>query len=284
MRGIRCGLAAAVLTLAVAACGQQEAPSSADPGIGHVHGVGVDPSDGAVYVAAHYGLFKVTGADTAQRVAGRIADHMGFTVIGPKTFLASGHPGEADASTPPHLGLIRTADAGAIWTTVSEGGSADFHALQLAGDTLYAYDSQTGRVRSSADQGATWTQGAAEKVVDLAASAARPERLYATTQDGVRVSGDKGQKFAPVPGAPTLTHLDAPDAETLIGTDVEERIQVSTDAGATWRAPGGSLPGQASAFTAVDGKRLLAATEDGAIHQSDDGGVSFSVVFRPAAT
>src|SRR3954471_10072526 len=124
MRGIRAA-AVGVLMLALASCGQSGEPMQAnDPGIGHIHGLGVDPADGALYLAGHYGLFKVTSVETAQRVAGRVQDHMGFTVIGPKTFLASGHPGEAAADTSPHLGLIRSTDAGATWKAVSEQGTA----------------------------------------------------------------------------------------------------------------------------------------------------------------
>ncbi|MFI6496795.1 F510_1955 family glycosylhydrolase [Nonomuraea typhae] len=280
MRRTRSAAAAALLVLATTACGQSssgQAQAVDDPGIGHVHGVGVDPADGAVYLAGHYGLFKITGERTAQRVAGRIADHMGFTVIGPKTFLASGHPGEADAGTPPLLGLIRTEDAGVTWTTISERGAADFHALQAAGQQIYAFDSTGGRVRSSVDGGRTWMLGAEEKVIDLAVHG---ERLYATTPEGLKVSANQGMDFAPVPKAPLLSHVDG--GRALVGVDGGGRIRTSAD-GRTWRAAG-SLPGPAAAFTAVDDRRLLAVTEEGVVHESGDGGASFNVLFRPANT
>jgi photosystem II stability/assembly factor-like uncharacterized protein len=251
-----------------------------DPGIGHIHGLGVDPNDGALYLAGHYGLFKVTSVQTAQRVAGRVQDHMGFTVIGPRTFLASGHPGEADAL--PHLGLIRTTDAGATWTTVSEQGTADFHALQPAGDTLYAFDSQTGRIRASLDAGATWRQGAQEQVIDLAANTAQPDRLYAATPSGLQVSENGGMEFEPMKAAPVLGQLDNPAPDVLVGPDVDGRIHTSSDGGKTWRT-GGSLPGPASAFTAIDRQRLLASTENGTVYESTNGGTDFTVAFRPAS-
>ena len=34
-------------------------PGGADPGIEHVHGLGVDPADGVLYAATHYGLFRL---------------------------------------------------------------------------------------------------------------------------------------------------------------------------------------------------------------------------------
>ncbi|MFD8564991.1 F510_1955 family glycosylhydrolase [Streptosporangium canum] len=283
---MRLGAAAAVLVLVLTACGQAEHPAAQspggadDPGIGHVHGLGIDPADGALYVAGHFGLFRVKSAESAERVAGRIQDHMGFTVIGPRTFLASGHPGDPDAASP-HLGLIRTTDAGVTWTTVSEEGAADFHALQQAGEVLYAYDSQTGRVRSSGDQGRTWKQGAFMEVIDLAAGAGEPARVYATTPGGLHVSEDGGMAFAPVKGIPLLSHVDAPGEELLVGPDADGQIQISRDRGRTWSVAG-RLPGPATVFTAVDAQRMLASLEDGTVLESRNGGKDFAVAFRPA--
>ncbi|MEV0197147.1 F510_1955 family glycosylhydrolase [Nonomuraea sp. NPDC050691] len=276
-------LVAAAMSAAVAGCGEQPQKSAhgADPGIGHIHGLGVDPADGALYVAGHYGLFKVKNGTQAERVAGRVQDHMGFTVAGPRTFLASGHPGEAAVDAAPHLGLIRTTDAGQSWTTVSEAGTADFHALQPAGEALYAYDSQSGRLRRSTDGGQTWTQGAEEKVIDLAAGADEPTTVYATTPEGVKVSGNGGMEFDPVAGAPLLSHLDQPAKGFLVGTGADGLLHTSGDGGKTWRN-GGKLPGAAVAFTAIHTKRLLAATEDGTVLESKDGGETFATVFRSA--
>ncbi|MEN8652208.1 hypothetical protein ABCR94_16755 [Streptomyces sp. 21So2-11] len=51
----------------------------------------------------------------AVRIADRYQDTMGFTVTGPRTFLASGRPSPADpTAASPHLGLIRSTDAGQI--------------------------------------------------------------------------------------------------------------------------------------------------------------------------
>lgn len=279
--------AAAVLTavvLGASACGGSEpapaGPDPDDPGIGHIHGLGIDPADNALYLASHYGLFKINSVETAERVAGRIDDYMGFTIVGPKTFLASGHPGDPNA-TSPHLGLIRTTDAGQTWTTVSEGGTADFHALESVGDHVYGYDTQSQRLKVSTDQGHSWTDGAREPVIDLAANDADPGRLYATTPNGLRVSTNDGQAFATVEGAPLLSHVDSPAKDLLIGPDAEGVIRSSTDGGSTWQT-GGRLPGQAAAFTAVDAQHLLAAMEDGTVYESKNGGKDFSVVFRPA--
>ncbi|MER5427130.1 F510_1955 family glycosylhydrolase [Streptosporangium roseum] len=284
---LRASAALALLALLGTACAGEspgKAADPADPGIGHVHGLGVDPADGTIYIAGHYGLFQIRSPDTAQRIADRVQDHMGFTVVGPETFLASGHPAAADVPPggSPHLGLIRTTDAGTTWTSVSEAGSADFHSIQPAGTALYAYDSQTERVRRSVDEGRTWVPGAKAQVIDLAGHEEEPNRVYATTQDGLQVSHDSGMNFTALTSAPLLSHVDSLSKDELIGVGVDGQVQASENGGKTWQASG-RLPGQASAFTAVNRQRLLAAMDDGTVMESSDGGRQFSVVYRPAS-
>ncbi|WP_188195957.1 F510_1955 family glycosylhydrolase [Nonomuraea sp. SYSU D8015] len=282
------GAAGVVLAAALAACGQAspEPGGAAEPdlGVGHVHGLGVDPADGVLYVAGHYGLFKVTSPTTLTRVADRDQDHMGFTIVGPKTFLASGHPSAEDVSPglPPHLGLIKSTDSGATWKTISEHGSADFHSIQPAGDSLYAFDSQTSKVWRSLDGGATWTQGTAEKVIDLGAGSDKPSRVYATTPDGLKVSEDGGVNFTDVAKAPLLSHVDVLSGGWLVGPGADGKVHTSQDGGKTWSAAA-ALPGQAVAFTAVDRRRLLAALEGGTVLESKDGGKTFATAFRASS-
>lgn len=59
--------------------------------LGHVHGLGVDPQDGDLYLASHFGVFRVVDGEP-ERVADRWQDTMGFAVVGSGHFLASGHP------------------------------------------------------------------------------------------------------------------------------------------------------------------------------------------------
>ncbi|WP_326640169.1 hypothetical protein OG884_35485 [Streptosporangium sp. NBC_01755] len=70
--------------------------------------------------------------------------------------------------------------------------------------------------------------------------------------------------------------------DDLIGAGADGQVHTSEDAGESRQAVG-RLPGRASAFTAVDRRRLLAAMEDGTIVESTDGGGRFSVVYRPAS-
>jgi hypothetical protein len=276
---------AIVLALGLTACAGTDEPEAGpaalppDPGVGHVHALGVDPATGKTYVAGHFGLFTLESGKLV-RVGDRDADHMGFTVAGPKTFYASGHPAEDDinAGQRPHLGLIRSTDSGLTWEQVAMAGQADFHAVQVAGTTVYGYDSQTGQIWYG--QGPTLKPAARLDLLDLAAGPDAPDRLYATTPEGVKVSTDSGMSFKPLKGAPLLSFLDVTGKDGLVGVAPDGQVQTSADRGVTWQ-PGGRLPMQAVAFTAVSADRLLAAAMDGTVYESVNGGKDFTTVHRP---
>ena len=129
--GARCcrvALAALAIVASLAGCGgadgDDDGPTGeadvpvADPGPVHVHGLGVNPADGALFIATHTGLFRAEpGERRAVRVGDRFQDTMGFTVTGPDRFLGSGHP-DGREDLPPFLGLIRSTDAGRTWQPV----------------------------------------------------------------------------------------------------------------------------------------------------------------------
>src|SRR5687768_187039 len=80
--------------LVLVACGGSEPPpaepqttASADPGQVHIHGLGVNPSDGSVLIATHTGLFRAApGSEAAERVGDSYQDTMGFAIVGPDHF------------------------------------------------------------------------------------------------------------------------------------------------------------------------------------------------------
>ena len=278
--------AALLLVAALTACGtsgQSAGPATgqtaaADPGVGHIHGLGMD--SGKIYVAGHFGLFTVEAGKLA-RVGERDADHMGFTVAGPNTFYASGHPAAADIAggQAPHLGLIRSADAGRTWEQVALAGKADFHALQVAGPIVYGYDSQTGQIWRGENDGKNLVAKSKLDLLDLASGLDSPDTLYATTPDGVKVSTDAGATFNLLKGAPLLSFVDVTSKTGLVGVTPEGQVQTSTDSGTTWQ-PGGRLPMQAVAFTAVTPDHLLAASMDGSVYESTDAGKTFTALHQ----
>ena len=164
----RFSLASAVLAtiafLVVACGGGGDVPETftgiapEDPGPNHVHGLGVDPGDGALFIATHTGLYRVEKGETkAERVGDKYQDTMGFTIAEPDLFLGSGHPDARDLQTGTLslLGLIRSEDDGRTWTPVSLSGEADFHVLRYLGKRVYGYDATNDRLMVSGNAGKT---------------------------------------------------------------------------------------------------------------------------------
>jgi photosystem II stability/assembly factor-like uncharacterized protein len=264
----------AVLT----ACGTAGSPpaeevAEADPGLTHIHGLGVDPADGTLYAASHHGLFRVPANGKPQRVTDNRQDTMGFTIAGPRHFLGSGHPAP-DTGGPIHLGLIESTDAGQRWTSLSLSGQADFHALEAKHNLVYGHDSQTGQLMVSADR-RTWDRRARLALADFAVSPTDPNLLLATTQQGLARSTDGGRTFTPVPDSPVLLHIDWPATATLVATSPDGAVYLSPDGGRTW-SRNGTVPGAPVALTATGPNDINIATKSG-IHTSRDGGATFPI-------
>ncbi|MFG3496970.1 F510_1955 family glycosylhydrolase [Streptomyces sp. NPDC047928] len=269
----------AVLALGLTACsfgsGTDTGAAAPEPSLGtvsHVHGLGVDPSDRRLYVATHDGLFVVGQNGAAEPAGPSHHDFMGFTVAGPKRFLASGHPASG-AEGPGDLGLIESTDGGKTWKPRSLAGEVDFHALDHAHGTVYGYDSTNALLRVSED-GVTWDDRARLQALDIAVDPENPDTVLATTADGIARSTDGGRTFAEGE-PPAMAFLSWPGADALYGIGDSGELSRSADGGTTWQ-PAGTVPGgQVQALTAVDAQHVLAATESG-VYESRDGGKSFT--------
>ena len=250
-----------------------------EPGVEHVHGLGVDPADGALFAATHFGLFRVPEQGPAVRVANRYQDTMGFTVVGPGQFLGSGHPDPRE-DNPPLLGLIGSDDAGVTWQSLSLRGEADFHVLRAAHGKIYGFDSTSASLLVSEDR-KTWDRRSSLPIRDFAVSPENPEALLATGEQGLLRSSDGGRTWTRLNGAPPLVVLGWA-SDQLVGAASDGSVHSSPDRGATWAAAGsaGAEPqalavdvrnGVATVFVAAEGGRILAST---------DSGKSFAVRYR----
>ncbi|MET9955429.1 F510_1955 family glycosylhydrolase [Streptomyces sp. NPDC006339] len=272
--------AIAAATVLLAACGGgSPSDSAAAPGEepqpalhSHIHGLGIDPEDGRLYVATHEGIYTADDKGSPQLVGNSRDDFMGFTVTGAKTFLASGHPAPG-SDQPDNHGLIKSTDAGKSWKTASLKGEADFHSLDHAKGITYGYDSTGGLLRVSKD-GTTWQDRARLQALDFAVNPADPNQLVATTAEGVARSTDGGATFAPGQG-PGMEFLSWASPESLFGVDFTGALSISSDGGSTWKKTASVPGGQPQALTAVDEKHILAATQDG-IYESRDAGKTFT--------
>jgi hypothetical protein len=260
---------------------QDHSVSQDDPGVSHVHGLGVDPADGTLYAATHFGVFRIPEKGEATRVADRYQDTMGFTVTGPHRFLGSGHPDFQDKEMfregrDPHLGLIQSTDAGQTWEALSLLGEADFHALAAAHGQIYGYSATDGEFMVSPD-GKTWDRRSKVGLLSFAVDPENPEHVVATTQGGLVTSSDGGRSWQPGSG-PALAWLSWDRGGGLWGAGPDGGIHRSPDQGSTW-APQGKLSGAPEALL-VDGEVLYAAVSDQGIFRSTDGARTWQLRYR----
>jgi photosystem II stability/assembly factor-like uncharacterized protein len=261
--------------LLLGACGDDTEPGTAasERPVEHVHGLGVNPADGSLFIATHNGLFRSPeGSTSAEPVGESQQDTMGFTVVGPHRFLGSGHPGPGEGG-PPNLGLIASGDAGASWEEVSLAGEADFHVLRYAHDRVYGFNGLEGKLMLSDDGGETWTERTPPgAVIDLAVDPDDPERILAATEIGLQLSEDDGKSWRPVDGEIGL--LAWPRTGELFSVDADGVVSSSEGPGEPWRQRG-SIGGQPAAL-AVAGDELFAALADGTVVVSSDGGATWA--------
>ena len=262
--------------------------SGSDPGPVHVHGLGINPADGALFLATHTGLFRVgPTARDAVRVGDRFQDTMGFAVVGENRFLGSGHPDPRDTRLPPRLGLIQSWDAGREWAPVSlEDNEADLHVLRAAGSSLYGYDVVEERLLASRDEGRTWDEvrkPTAGQLVDLAIDPNEPRHVVATAagglDSGTYASLDGGERWKQVSGAVGL--LAWPTPELLYLVDDLGRVRASDDGGSSWSSRG-AIGGQPAALLAARPSELYVALHDATIKRSTNGGRAWTVRSTPS--
>lgn len=273
---------ALVLVSRFAASGDQSPGSSSAAGAGpvHIHGLGVNPPDGALFIATHTGLFRLaTDKSKPERVGQSSQDTMGFTVMGPDRFLGSGHPGELEGG-PALLGLIDSGDAGQSWRPVSLSGEADFHLLRASGSRVYGADSSKGRFLVSSDAGRTWSErDAPGDLVDLAVDPRDGRRVVASNESGLVASLDEGRTWKPLGRAP-VGLLSWVAGGSLFHVDATGQVKASSDSGKTWQ-PRGLIGAQPASFVASDERSLFAALPDGTVMASADGARTWTTRSRP---
>lgn len=262
-------------------------PDGQDPVVGAVD---VNPGDGSVWMSTNTGLFRVPeGGDRPERVDGRLATDRGTGEISEELvvrftaddeLIASGHP-PAGSALPPALGLIRSRDAAKTWTSVSELGKADFHAIQVAGDVIVAGRYGEPAIEVSSDGGKSFeARRPPAPLVDLEVDPGNARRWVATTQAGIFTSSDQGATWRqrdPTPNA----RVSWPASGTLYRIDPGGPVKRSSDGGETWQDVG-TTGGEPRALFAQSPRRLYAAFLDGTLKQSGDGGASWTDRVSPA--
>jgi hypothetical protein len=267
----------AVLAALLGGCTGNDPAADAEPGPVHVHGLGVNPVDGALMVAAHTGLWRLPARGIRPvRVGDSRQDTMGFAVVGPDHFLASGHPEFALAGDEfaPHLGLIESDDGGRSWNGVSMAGEADFHTLRLVGERIFGINARTGQLLISRDRGKSWVgMMTPTPLVDIVVSPAKSDVWVAVGEDGLYGTSDDGASWARFNGMRGL--LAWPDPRSLFVVTLDGIVHVSRDAGIRFDSL--SRVATPRALLATDANTLYVAAHDGAIYVSHNGGQSWQL-------
>jgi hypothetical protein len=262
---------------------RSDGSSFVDPGPVHVHGLGVNPADGSLFIATHTGLYRTAeGESRATRVGKSSQDTMGFTIVGPDRFLGSGHP-DLRQDLPALLGLIESTNAGESWEPISMLGEADFHVLRSAGERVYGYDATNDRLLASIDQGRTWDElERPGPMLDLAVHPSERSHVVASARGalGPALFGslDGGKSWRSV--GQTVGLLAWPASDRLYVITLDGEVLRSADDGAHFEQRG-QIGGEPAAFVAEGEEDLYVALHDGTVKRSTDGGASWNVRSLP---
>jgi hypothetical protein len=277
------GMALAIGAAVFWQLGRAQNSASADAGPVHVHGLGINPADQALFIATHTGLFRVAEEDTkAVRVGDSFQDTMGFTVVDEDRFLGSGHP-DLRTDLPPLLGLVESTDQGRTWTPISLLGSADFHVLRSVAERVYGYDATGDRLMASEDAGRTWSEvERPAPLLDLAVDPSDDLHLIAAgasdLAQGLYESRDGGSNWERI--ADPVGYLAWPERDALFLVDGGGDVLRSSDQAQKFERRG-SIGGQPAALLGQAADELYAALHDGTIKRSVDGGASWTVRSTP---
>jgi photosystem II stability/assembly factor-like uncharacterized protein len=253
-----------------------------DPGVSHVHGLGVNPADDALYIATHHGTFRLGSDKKVERVGESYQDTMGFTVAGADRFLGSGHPDSEGfrRGQPPRLGLIESTDAGKTWRSLSLSGEVDFHGLAFAHGRVFGWDSGSGRFMASSDS-RVWETRSALPLNGFAVDPSDEAHIVGSGPEGLLESRDGGRTWAKKPG-PTSVVFSWDAAAGLVGVTEDGKVHRSPDGGATWPLAG-LHPGSPQALLATPDTWYAAAADEGGttgIYRSSDGGRNWELYYQ----
>ena len=309
MHGRLTWLLALALGAVLGACGGSDEPGGADddaanpPAVAWIDPEGeapvvgslaVNPADKVLWMATNTGLFRVPeGAKAPERVtgtlqvpdgsSGKISEGLVVRFTGPDEMLGSGHPPPDETSLPELLGLIRSTDGGRTWSSVSELGTADFHAIERSGNLTVGSQFGQSQILASSDEGRTWRARTSPSVlVDLEVDPGNPKRWVATSAEGIFRSPDEGKTWRPIETKPN-SYLAWPTPDALYRLDPGGPVQVSADGGGSWEARG-STGGEPQALVADGPDTLYALLLDGTLKKSTDGGRQWSTLVSPPAS
>ncbi|MEX2501099.1 MAG: hypothetical protein WD336_01875, partial [Trueperaceae bacterium] len=191
------------------------------------------------------------------------------------------------------LGLVVSEDGGRTWEARALAGRSDFHAMTTTPDgAIWGWDAMRAALTRSADRGASWQDGGVGAApVDLvfalgASPGATDEVLAASTSGLFRVDANGVWSPAAFAGTPvTAVHLGSDDTVWAYVASSDGGLMRQGDADAWSPVPLPLAPGVAVIALTTDPHdpdRVFAATTDGSILHSTDGGADWTAILEHA--
>ncbi len=273
-----------VVAAVAAACGSGESELVAGRGdLGHIHDLVVTDA-GVLLVASHTGLYRIDDLDRAVLVGDEHHDLMAMIDTDEGDLLASGHPDlrledyRVD-DHPAFLGLATSTDGGTSWAEIDLLGAADFHALVLVGDNLYAAET-TGKIWHRGGDGA-WAELGDVEARDLAIDPFNTQHQIAPSYLGkVWASVDGAATWETLEDAPTLVEIEWTESREILGISEAGTIWTTESIGSRWDEIARG-PSDVETFHIDESGTWWVTVHGGGISQSLDQGNSWTDVYRP---
>jgi len=243
----------------------------------HSHGIAVDTADAKkVYIATHEGLYLLQDDIDLFQIGKTRDDLMGFSPHPTQAniFYSSGHHARGG-----NIGFQKTTDGGLTWEKVSTG-LGSMTVSHVNPDIMYGFFG--GKLQRSTDSGRSWeyTKGTIAPI-SLSSDPAKESVLYASTQNGMYVSEDKGDTWKSISpqlegGAVSVFVVDPhTPAHTLTFAEKLGGMGKSVDGGVTWEKLVETFGGEAVlylSFSRSEMSTVYALTHANSVYKSTNSG------------
>lgn len=232
-------------------------------------------------LATHYGLLKKE-QEKWYHTRSNNHDYMGFTSFG-NGFYASGHP-EISSNVKNPLGLVKSTDQGETLDSLVFSEQTDYHHMAVSKDTgrlftvlMEANEELSPGLYYTDNEGGDWVTMSAvglqgEALMGLAAHPTDSQRIAIITDLGVFESNDAGENFQMKPESKgTSAFLYTPKQDYFV-----KNQRFTSSAGIQSEIPV-STPVLYLAVHPTEPEQIYAATGEGEVAVSTDGGVSWTL-------
>ncbi|MFC5591659.1 F510_1955 family glycosylhydrolase [Sporosarcina soli] len=205
--------------------------------IEHLHGLGYINGGPQVVISTHEGLYA-HDKDGWKEANSEKHDYMGFQAVR-EGFFSSGHP-EPGSKLENPLGLVKSTDRGASFEKLAFYGEIDFHYLAAGyeSNAIYALNEMPTKelpagLQYSLDEGESWKEAPmngfdSEFISNLAVHPSREEMIAIGSKDGLFLSEDYGENFAPFNEAGMVTFVTLTETGGLYASFENDTVKLTS--------------------------------------------------------